>query len=181
MRRALDHRDQGCRFPGCTCSPRFTDAHHIDHWADGGETKLANLTLLCRYHHRLVHEGGFSLEQRNGQLVFTRPDGREIPPVPEPITLEHPGAETLQRNHAQAGLAIDARTGVPGWGGETADYTYLLTMLDQREFVGPLAHGGVLLNRRCLRSAHHIRIRTTVGLRRLDTARHRIREREARP
>ena len=57
IRRALQRRDGGCRFPGCTCS-RFVDAHHITHWADGGETGMDNLVLLCRRHHRMVHEGG---------------------------------------------------------------------------------------------------------------------------
>ncbi|MGH6820789.1 MAG: DUF222 domain-containing protein, partial [Methylocella sp.] len=55
IRRALQRRDGGCRFPGCTCS-RFVDAHHIHHWADGGATHINNLVLLCRHHHRLVHE-----------------------------------------------------------------------------------------------------------------------------
>jgi hypothetical protein len=60
LRRALEARDRGCRFPGCGL--RFTDAHHVRHWADGGETKLGNLLLLCSHHHRLVHEEGWKLE-----------------------------------------------------------------------------------------------------------------------
>jgi hypothetical protein len=60
IRRALEHRDGECRFPGCGC--RYTDAHHITHWADGGETRLGNLVLLCRRHHRALHEGGFQVE-----------------------------------------------------------------------------------------------------------------------
>jgi len=60
LRRALEVRDRGCRFPGCGL--RFTDGHHVKHWADGGETKLDNLILLCRLHHRLVHEGGWRVE-----------------------------------------------------------------------------------------------------------------------
>jgi hypothetical protein len=62
IQRALQRRDGGCRFPGCTCT-RFVDAHHIHHWADGGETSMENLVLLCRHHHRLVHEGGFRYQQ----------------------------------------------------------------------------------------------------------------------
>lgn len=60
MRRALESRDGDiCRFPGC--SVRRTDAHHLTHWADGGRTRLENLVLLCRRHHRAVHEGGWSV------------------------------------------------------------------------------------------------------------------------
>ncbi|MEK6212721.1 MAG: HNH endonuclease, partial [Vibrio fluvialis] len=71
IRRALKRRDHSCRFPGCTCS-RFVDAHHITHWADGGETSLNNLVLLCRRHHRLVHEGGFGVhKQADGEIGFT--------------------------------------------------------------------------------------------------------------
>jgi Domain of unknown function (DUF222)/HNH endonuclease len=83
LRRALAARDGGCRFPGCS-SRRFVDAHHIDHWADGGPTELGNLVLLCRHHHRLLHEGGYTATRgRDGGLVFRRPDGRAIPACPE--------------------------------------------------------------------------------------------------
>lgn len=85
MRRALDIRDEGrCRFPGCE-NHRWVDAHHIVHWARGGETKLSNLLLLCGHHHRLVHEGGFTVARRaDGSLTFRRPDGRAVPAVPSP-------------------------------------------------------------------------------------------------
>ncbi len=70
MRRALRARDGGCRFPGCT-NTRFVDGHHIEHWADGGETSLDNLVLLCRHHHHLVHEGGFACEKTGaGEILF---------------------------------------------------------------------------------------------------------------
>lgn len=79
IRRALKRRDGGCRFPGCTCN-KFVDAHHIRHWADGGETRIDNLVLLCRRHHRLVHEGGFGVQvQADGSIRFTYPDGRILP------------------------------------------------------------------------------------------------------
>ncbi len=61
MRRALAARDMGCRFPGCDRPPAWTDAHHLKHWADGGATSLDNLALLCRRHHRRVHEEGWQL------------------------------------------------------------------------------------------------------------------------
>ncbi|TDJ26871.1 MAG: HNH endonuclease [Gammaproteobacteria bacterium] len=60
IRRALRARDGGCQYPGCSQS-RYVDGHHIVHWADGGETKLDNLVLICRRHHTLVHEFGYRI------------------------------------------------------------------------------------------------------------------------
>jgi uncharacterized protein DUF222/HNH endonuclease len=79
IKRALRSRDRGCVFPGCTHT-RFVDAHHIRHWAAGGETGLDNLLLLCTRHHRLVHEGGFSIaKDYRDRWYFRRPDGRAVP------------------------------------------------------------------------------------------------------
>ena len=79
MRRALRNRDGGCRFPGCT-NTRFVDGHHIKHWADGGETSLDNLVLLCRHHHHLVHEGGFACEtSASGEVYFRDQRQRVLP------------------------------------------------------------------------------------------------------
>src|SRR5881628_3278 len=86
LRRALDHRDRGCRFPGC--GVRFGQGHHIRHWAHGGPTTLSNLALLCRRHHRAVHEEGYRVERApDGALRFLRPDGRPLPEVPRPPTI----------------------------------------------------------------------------------------------
>lgn len=82
LRRALRARDGGCRFPGCS-HDRFVDAHHIDHWADGGETSLDNLVHLCRRHHRLIHDGAFSLARdARGELVFRRRGGAVLRAAP---------------------------------------------------------------------------------------------------
>jgi hypothetical protein len=79
LKRALHARDRGCTFPGCQ-RKRYLDAHHLRHWAHGGETRVDNLTLLCTHHHRLLHEGGFRLERgTDGALRFARADGRTIP------------------------------------------------------------------------------------------------------
>jgi len=80
IRRALDARDRRCRFPGCTA--RRCDAHHIEHWADGGATALDNLVLVCRRHHRLVHERGWNVELTEGEATFIRPDGRPLVAAP---------------------------------------------------------------------------------------------------
>jgi hypothetical protein len=78
IRRALKTRDRGCRFPGCTYTDHL-DAHHIHHWADGGETSVDNLVQLCRHHHRLVHEGGFSCERNaNGTVIFRDKRGERL-------------------------------------------------------------------------------------------------------
>jgi hypothetical protein len=89
LRRALEVRDRGCRFPHC--GSRFTDAHHVKHWADGGETSLENCLLLCGHHHRLVHEEGWRIDWWGvGRAVFTSPRGETCfdggwkpPPLPE--------------------------------------------------------------------------------------------------
>ena len=78
MRRAVIVRDRRCRFPGCDRPHAWCDAHHVVHWADGGPTALANLLLLCRRHHRMVHWGRFILELSNGRPVFRRHDGSAL-------------------------------------------------------------------------------------------------------
>ncbi len=79
LKRALWSRDRGCTFPGCR-NTRYVDAHHVRHWANGGDTSLVNLMLVCSHHHRLVHEGGFTIRRdRDDGAYFVRPDGRVVP------------------------------------------------------------------------------------------------------
>ena len=91
--KALVLRDQHCRFPGCRRQPLACDAHHLTHWADGGDTSLDNRVLLCRAHHSLIHATPW--EVRLNPLVrrpeFRRPSGRARPPdagpwIREPAT-----------------------------------------------------------------------------------------------
>jgi hypothetical protein len=116
IRRALQRRDRGCCFPGCE-NRRFLDAHHIEHWARGGETRLDNLVLLCRRHHRAVHEGGYTVDDEGR---FSYPWGAEIPPVP---TLPRGDPERLLASNGN--LRIDERTYQLG-GGEHFDLDYAL-------------------------------------------------------
>ena len=92
LRAAVCARDIRCVFPNCDRDSHWCDAHHLHHWADGGETKLDNLVLLCRHHHRLIHEGGWTISGTPGNLTFHRPDGTKLgedpPPRPWPI-LKH--------------------------------------------------------------------------------------------
>ncbi|WCN83497.1 HNH endonuclease signature motif containing protein [Micromonospora sp. LH3U1] len=62
LRRALVLRDRGCAFPGCDRPPRWCDAHHIRHWADGGPTSLDNAVLLCGHHHRHIHHSDWAVQ-----------------------------------------------------------------------------------------------------------------------
>jgi len=113
LRRALDHRDRGCRFPGC--GSRFGQGHHIRHWAQGDPTKLSNLLLLCRRHHRTVHEEGYQVDrQADGELRFRRPDGRLLPEVPPAQRVPGDPVEVLRESHDADGIVIRPRTAMPG-------------------------------------------------------------------
>ena len=110
LRRALETRDRGCRYPGCN-STRFVEAHHIEHWAQGGATDLGNLILLCRRHHRLLHEQGYSIRlDGDAEPRFVNRHGVPVPSVPRPPPPSRPDA--LRRRHRH--LAI---TGETTWSG----------------------------------------------------------------
>jgi 5-methylcytosine-specific restriction endonuclease McrA len=117
LRRALHHRDRGCRFPGCGLP--LGEGHHIRHWANGGPTTLSNLAMLCRRHHRSVHVEGYHVDrQPDGALRFRRPDGRLLPDVPPPAAVPRDPVKTLHARHESQGLSLHARTLRPLWLGE---------------------------------------------------------------
>ncbi len=93
IRRALWLRDRGCRWPGCDTPAEWTDAHHVIPWWQDGTTEMRRLVSLCRYHHRLVHEGGWTvaLDPATGQVQITRPNGSayELGPS-QPLTAPNP-------------------------------------------------------------------------------------------
>ena len=128
LRRALAARDRQCRFPGC--QNRRCDAHHVRHWADGGATSLDNLVLLCRRHHRAVHEEGFRITlDAAGEVEFARPDGRPFPAVPPPPLWAGaplaPVTDRLDRDD----IAIDPHTATPAWRGERVDIGWAVGLL----------------------------------------------------
>lgn len=136
LRRALYVRDRGrCRFPGCE-NRRWVEAHHIVHWAEGGKTKLSNLLLLGSHHHRLLHEGGFSVMRGpNDSLLFRRPGGRPI--ASHPKSPAGSVAELRARNRG-AGLAIGPKTALSLGHGERFDYELAVSGLVERaERAGP--------------------------------------------
>ena len=129
LRRVLQHRDRGCRFPGCGL--RFTQGHHIKHWAEGGPTTVSNLALLCWRHHRAVHEDGFQIARlANGELEFRRPDGRVLPEAPALPSVHGNAEETLRAENAA--VELDAYTLRPAWGGERLDLGYAIDVLHPR-------------------------------------------------
>ncbi len=131
LRRALHHRDRGCRFPGC--GVRFGQGHHLRHWAQGGPTTLSNLALLCRRHHRAVHEEGYQVARGpDGTLRFRRPDGRPLPEVPPSPAVPGDPIKVLRARHDSQGLRLTARTACPNWLGERLDVGWAIDVLHPR-------------------------------------------------
>ncbi len=129
QRRALDIRDGGCVFPGCDAPASWCDAHHLTRWDDNGDTDLANLVLLCRHHHGVVHRRGWTWthDPTHGRIRWTTPHGVDItsqrhrqPPGTHPITVDnrsdaaHPDAES-------SAFAPSRGNGRPRWVPPNAD------------------------------------------------------------
>jgi hypothetical protein len=125
LRRALEVRDRFCRFPGCGVPANRTHAHHIRHWLDGGPTDLRNLVLLCGFHHRRLHDGGYLIRSSFGGLQFETHDGRVIGSSP-PVDAGFQQRESFQAETARA-----------DWGGEAMDFDHTIFVLAQ--YVGPAA------------------------------------------
>jgi hypothetical protein len=118
IQRALNSRDKGCRFPGCS-HKKYTDAHHIKHWARGGETKMSNLVTLCRFHHRKVHEGQVVVQVLDdGAIRFVQPNGESF----ESHTHITGDWRQLPAVHERAGIQIDAGTAAPYLHSGSMDY-----------------------------------------------------------
>ena len=135
LRRALQARDGGCVFPGCTS--RRCDGHHLRHWANGGPTTLENTCLLCPTHHTLVHEGGWTLARAaDGTLTVMRPDGTVLPAQPatpaRAVAPSSAGATAARLCAAQQDLGITAATGRATWDGSPVDYDWAARALAQQ-------------------------------------------------
>ena len=130
LRRAVQSRDRNqCQFPGC--ESRRCDAHHVEHWADGGATRLQNLLSLCRFHHRAVHETGFRVVpgDADGQFRFLRPDGAPLPAEPPVPSWAGASLAPVDARLAAAGISIGPHTATPEWYGESLDLTAALDVL----------------------------------------------------
>ena len=130
LRRAVQSRDHGqCQFPGC--DSRRCDAHHVEHWAEGGATRLQNLISLCRFHHRAVHEQGFQVVAGNAdeQFRFLRPDGEPLPAEPPVPSWEGAPLAPTDARLAAAGITIRPDTATPEWYGESLNLAAALDAL----------------------------------------------------
>jgi hypothetical protein len=147
IRRALAARHRHCQFPGCMA--RHCDVHHVQHWSDGGATRLTNLALLCRRHHRAVHEEGFTLTRApDGTVHVCRPDGRPLPTVPRTPRWATAGGDVgdpLAPSTARltaAGIRVGPHTATPDWFGDRLDLAYALDVLRDHP-VAARSGGGV--------------------------------------
>jgi hypothetical protein len=86
--------------------------------------------MLCRRHHRAVHEEGFGVErQPDGELQFRWPDGRPLLDVPPPCAVPIDPVGDLRARNVAEGLLLDERTTCPGWLGERLDVGYVIDVL----------------------------------------------------
>jgi hypothetical protein len=136
LKRALNSRDKGCRFPGC-CNKKYVDGHHIHHWANGGETKLSNLVTLCRFHHHLVHEGGVQIQiLDDGAFRFVKPNGEAYSDCTSTFGRQEELLSFLPVTSHRS-LVTPAQ-----WRGDKMDYGLAVQVLCQRDAQGRNVPGG---------------------------------------
>jgi hypothetical protein len=131
LRRALSARDGCCRFPACA-NRAWLDAHHVEHWLHGGETSMKNLVLLCPFHHRLVHEGGYSIVARATGWGFVDPHGAEVSARVKPPSLPAEPLAALRLRHVSAGTRVDDETLIPDWYGDPPDIDACVAAVESR-------------------------------------------------
>jgi Domain of unknown function (DUF222) len=134
LRRAVLARDGVCVFPGC--DRPITEIHHRKHWANGGRTDLDTLDGHCKYDHRLLHEGGWSMQRHDdGRVVFRRPDGTVL--ETEPLRVEAVDG-AIEAANSQRGLSISSDTCVPRCYGDALELDWTVAGLCQaRERAAP--------------------------------------------
>ena len=128
LARALRERDSTCRFPGCSHT-RHLQAHHIEHWANGGETNLKNIISTCSWHHGLVHEGGFSVEGTAEAPVFRDPRGEVMEASPSLPPAPPMPADALVAGNRDEELDITAETNRITWAGQPVEYGWAVEAL----------------------------------------------------
>ena len=140
LRRALAARDRHCRFPGCRATR--CDSHHVRHWAHGGETALSNLVLLCRRHHRAVHEEGFRVGfDAAGEPRFVGLDGQALPEAPPPPAVTGPPLASAMTRLDREGVRPGPHTAMPAWRGERLDVDWAVGVLWRPRGGAPPAGG----------------------------------------
>jgi hypothetical protein len=145
LRRVLDIRDETCQFPGC-CESNYVDFHHIQHWANEGETKKGNLIKLCRFHHQALHDGLYDIEaqgdKNNPTFIFITATGKVLEKNPKLPQTDKTTVDGTTKDFIRQWPNIDAHTGDSSWCGETMDYSMaidgLLNRLDEPAVDGHL-------------------------------------------
>jgi hypothetical protein len=137
MRRLLQLRDCGCRYPGCAVPAADTEGHHVVHWVDGGPTELANLVSLCRFHHHRHHEGAFRIvadsdsatPSRDG-FLFETSEGRLIGVrLASPVDHDECCTRWLGERDCPDTGRISPRPPAAGSGGERFDLDHTIVVL----------------------------------------------------